>query len=105
MGWGSAGHTHHNDTDLVFVERRQLLAAALACEFQPLWGFIYENLADSSNTPDGSLGGALSHPSGSSMNIVFDLAGYLIAPVPEPGSMLLAATALIGFAALIRKRT
>jgi hypothetical protein len=62
--------------------------------------FIYQNLADSSNTPFGSLGGT--HWSTgiiSPGNIVFDLAGTPVSAVPEPAFLLLFATGLIGVGA------
>jgi hypothetical protein len=71
----------------------------------PSGDLIYENAADSLNTPDGSLGGThWSTSIDSPGNIVFDLAGEMGSPVPEPGSMSLLVTALVAIAALIRKR-
>jgi hypothetical protein len=59
--------------------------------------FIYQNAADSSNTPFGSLGGT--HWSTgiiSPGNIAFDLAGTPFSTAPEPASIFLLAMCFIG---------
>ena len=66
----------------------------------PSGDLIYQNVATSSNTPFGSLGGThWSTHVESPGNIVFELAGTPVSAVPEPSSALFLVAGLIAVAA------
>jgi len=71
----------------------------------PTTDLIYQNGADSSNTPDGSLGGTnWSTGITGAGNIVFELDGNVLSSTPEPGSMWLLGIGLFGLGAVSLRR-